>query len=205
MKSRALIIFVRNPELGKVKTRLARDIGDEAALTVYKKLLKHTESISLSCHATRYVFYADYINSNDHWIEPGFQKRLQSTGDLGIKMKAAFEDLLEEHEKAVIIGSDCFALQTSHIEQAFELLTRHDIVIGPAEDGGYYLLGMKKLHASLFENMVWSSETVFADTMEEIKKLQLSVQQLELLPDVDTGKDLIRFPELQAISTENLQ
>ena len=156
----ALIIFVRNPEAGKVKTRLAATVGDEKALHIYKQLLDHTLTITKNMAVEKYVFYAGEISQTDMWKEARYSRLLQKEADLGEKMRTAFETVfLNGHAKVIIIGSDCIELTTEIFNQAFENLDEYDAVIGPANDGGYYLLGMKSLHAELFINKPWSTET----------------------------------------------
>lgn len=185
---KALIIFVRKPEAGKVKTRLAAQIGNEKALEVYIKLLQHTKFVALESDCDKYIFATENRDDNT-WR--GFNIEQQSEGDLGERMAHAFENLFNKnYKKVVIIGSDCPGLSVKHLEEAFGSLNNHDVVIGPAHDGGYYLLGMKKLHKKIFENKNWSTDSVFADSMHTIDKLHLSCFQLETLIDVDEEKDL---------------
>ncbi len=186
----ALIIFVRKPELGKVKTRLAAALGDEKALDIYMQLLQHTFNIAKATAADKFVFYADEIAKDDLWNAPLFYKRLQASGDLGHKMKTAFnESFALGYQKLVIIGSDCLELNTSIIEDAFISLDDTDAVIGPANDGGYYLLGMKKMQEALFDNKQWSTETVFDDTIADFKNFGVSFSSMPMLIDVDTAED----------------
>ncbi len=186
----ALIIFVRKPEPGKVKTRLAAVLGDEKALHIYRQLLQHTFAIAQATAADKFVFYTDAIEKEDLWNAPQFYKRLQSDGDLGHKMKASFNNVFnEQYQKLVIIGSDCLELSTSIIEEAFLSLDQTDVVIGPANDGGYYLLGMKKMQAAFFDNKQWSTENVYADTLADFKNLGLSFRTMPMLVDVDTAED----------------
>ena len=188
---KALIIFVRKPELGKVKTRLAATMGEEKALAVYRKLLEHTHYISEGVKAERFVFYFDEIEENDLWSDGNFIKRLQSPGDLGEKMHNAFAGLFDEgYNDVAIIGSDCYELTTAIIEDAFEMLQQNDLVIGPANDGGYYLLGMKKLCMELFSNIQWSTEKVLAQTLAACTSAGLSHSLLPKLTDIDTEADL---------------
>lgn len=184
----ALIIFARNPELGKVKTRLAAQIGAAPALAIYLKLLQHTRLIALQAACEKYVFTTEPLQ-DDFW--QGFNLKNQGSGDLGEKMMCAFEYLFNKgHQKAVIIGSDCPGLSTQHIENAFDALDSNDVVIGPAHDGGYYLLGMKKLHLPIFQNKRWSTTAVFDETVTTLKMLGLSFHLLEVLTDVDVAEDL---------------
>ena len=184
----ALIIFVRNPELGKVKTRLAAVVGDQRALEIYKHLLNHTKEVALACDCDRYVFVTGNVSQED-WV--GFTMEQQSSGDLGDKMSNAFDFLFEKkYEKVIIIGSDCLELSGDHLIHAFNQLAYNDTVIGPANDGGYYLLGMKKHHKAIFANKNWGTESVFSETFEAIEQLGLRMHKLEYLNDIDEEKDL---------------
>ena len=168
-----LIIFVRKPELGKVKTRLAASIGDEKALEVYKELLLHTKNITQNIAADKFVFYHNEIVMDDIWNAAVFYKMLQADGDLGYKMEEAFATIFKR-------GID---LQNEND------LT--DSVIGPANDGGYYLLGMKKLYPELFNNKSWSTDEVYKETITDFEILNLKVASLPILIDVDTEEDLL--------------
>jgi len=186
-----LLLFVRNPELGKVKTRLAAAVGPEKALEIYLHLLHHTRNVTQHLPVDKLVYYADRIAQNDLWPEPQYQKRVQPEGDLGEKMEAAFAAAFADgYTSVVIIGSDCLQLTQEVVQQAFEKLQAHDVVVGPAEDGGYYLLGMKKLHPMLFRNKNWSTADVFPDTLHDILHLHLSYTLLPHLSDVDYVEDL---------------
>lgn len=184
----ALIIFVRNPELGKVKTRLAAGIGNEKALRVYEHLLLHTRKIAEEVSVTKFIFYADYINDSDLWNS--FEKCLQTGDGLGDRMNTAFDYLFSEgFTNVCIVGSDCYELTSDIIKQAFEQLKTNDVVIGPVLDGGYYLLGMNKMIPQLFINKTWSTDTVFSDTLEDAAKLNFTVHQLPMLSDIDNEND----------------
>jgi rSAM/selenodomain-associated transferase 1 len=189
MQERALIIFIKNKEKGKVKTRLAATVGNDEALNIYEQLLELTKDVTKKTSTTRYVYYSSHIEMIDEGETDYFNKKTQRGADLGARMNNAFEDILQQHKYAVIIGSDCAALTTQIIESAFESLTSHDLVIGPALDGGYYLLGMKKLHNKLFQDIVWSTETVLQDTLLQAQKTNLSVHQLQTLSDIDNEID----------------
>jgi len=191
----AIIIFTRNPELGKCKTRLAKTIGDEAALEIYKYLLKHTASVSENITADKYVFYSENIKKDDLWGSDIFRKKLQYGYDLGARMENAFSELFElGYEKIIIIGSDLLDLTTNHIEEAFQTLNNHDVVIGPAKDGGYYLLGMKTMQATVFKNKNWGTSAVLNNTINDIQNCTFTL--LEELNDIDTFEDLKPYQEL---------
>lgn len=185
---KGLIIFARKPVLGQVKTRLAATIGDLKALNIYKRLLTHTRSVaSLStCHGFAFLTEKDEDN---FWN--GFSCELQSGDSLGDRMHEAFDLLFRKgYHHCVIIGSDCPKLTKEIINSAFDNLETNDIVIGAAADGGYYLLGMKKLHSSLFKNKNWSTENVFIQTLIDIKKQGLTYHTMPVLNDVDEEKDI---------------
>lgn len=189
--ARGLIIFVKNPVLGKVKTRLANALGEENALKIYQKLLQHTCRVTSNIFADKYVFYSEYINHNDVWKNEVYKKELQYGNDLGERMKNAFELLFQTgYKEIVIIGSDCYDLSEEILMNAFDGLKRKDVVIGPAKDGGYYLLGMNVFIPQLFTGKSWSTNKVFHETLTEIKSRNYSMYQLPVLNDVDTPGDV---------------
>jgi len=184
-----LIIFVRNPVLGKVKTRLAASMGDEKALAVYKYLLQHTKNITENLPVTKFVFYAGEINNNDIWN--GYQKQLQYGNDLGERMTNAFRELfMQGFQNICIIGSDCLELDTEILNAAFTALVNTDIIIGPATDGGYYSLGMQKDCTVVFTKNNWGESSVYDTTIAIIKENNLQYLPLKMLTDVDTETDL---------------
>jgi rSAM/selenodomain-associated transferase 1 len=192
----ALIIFTRNPELGKCKTRLAKTLGEQSALDIYKYLLQHTANVSKAVNADRYVFYSEAINEDDIWSVAHFSKKLQKGHDLGERMHHAFDELLHSgYEKVIIIGSDLLDLDATIIENAILELDSHDVVLGPAEDGGYYLLGMKQLHPALFKNKSWGTETVREDTILDLRNKDVSL--LQPLNDIDTFDDMKHYNQLK--------
>ena len=192
LPKKLLMIFVRNPELGKVKTRLAKTVGDKRALEIYNDLLQYTRDVSTNCTSEKAVFYSHFIDDFDGWSNVVYQKFVQEGGnDLGVRMHNAFKLAFEKgYDIVVLIGSDCLELSTNDIEEAFFSLEKKDVIVGPAKDGGYYLLGMNKLYHQLFENKTWSSENVLLDTLLDIENLNLTYQLLDTLSDVDYEQDL---------------
>ena len=184
----AIIIFIRNPILGKVKTRLAREIGDLQALQIYNQLLNITRDVSLESHAIKYLFYSDFIENDDEW-DSNYNKMLQTGNDLGERMKVAFQSILQRHSKCIIIGSDCPYISEKLIESAFTSLDQNDVVIGPAKDGGYYLLGMNKLILEIFTDMAWSQQHLLTQTKAKLDELNYSYCELDILEDIDTLKE----------------
>ncbi|MGY0407029.1 MAG: TIGR04282 family arsenosugar biosynthesis glycosyltransferase [Polaribacter sp.] len=190
-----LLIFTRNPELGKVKTRLAKTVGDETALEIYNFLLKKTRDISSKVASDKAVYYSVKIRENDIWSENIYQKHQQIGQDLGIRMLNAFKNGFNSgYKKVMIIGSDLYDLSSKNIEKAFLKLDTNDVVIGPAEDGGYYLLGMNSLNENVFKNKDWGTETIRKDTLDDLKGKK--VKLLEVKNDIDVYEDIINIPEI---------
>lgn len=190
-RSDLLMVFIRNARIGQVKTRLAATVGDERALEIYIRLLDYTSNVVAVVQADKAIFYSDFIEEVDEFPIPLFQKYLQLGDDLGDKMKNAFVKMFARgYEKVIIIGSDCAELDEVLVEEAFAALNDHDVVIGPAKDGGYYLLGSKKLIPSFFTNKTWSTNNVFLDTILDCKKAGLSYYVLKELNDIDEESDL---------------
>ncbi len=190
MNKNALIVFVKNGN--NVKTRIAKETDTETALAVYNALVYHCCNLCLGLiEIDILVFYTPEINVQDRWSDIASKKYVQVEGDLGTKMKAAIDHTLESYNKAVIIGSDCPYITKDHIYMAFEALNKADVVIGPAIDGGYYLIGMNNAISAVFDSIEWSTETVFGQTMDKLFSLRKSVQLLERLNDVDHYSDFL--------------
>jgi hypothetical protein len=185
----ALIIFVRNPEKGKVKTRLAKTLGEDQALAIYKALLVKTRTVAEGVDALRLLFYSVKVREDDGWPGSKFEKRQQQGNDLGERMAHAFEVALNLADAAIIVGSDIAQINTSIIEQAFAKLSSHDYVIGPALDGGYYLLGMKRPSPELFRGMEWSTNQVAKITQERILETGGTLAFAPTLSDIDYAED----------------
>ena len=197
MDKELLIIFLRNPQLGKVKTRLASSIGEVQALEIYNLLLNRTRTITQGLAFDKVVYYSDFIDNNDDWSSTNYKKALQMGDSLGQKIHQAFQQGFDGgYNKIGIIGSDCYELDQHTIKRAFYELNTHDLVVGPATDGGYYLLGMKTMIPSLFKNKLWSTPLVLEDTLNDAKTLDLTVKLLNELTDVDSEQDLNTIREL---------
>ncbi len=186
--NQALIIFARKPELGKAKTRLAATVGNKKALEIYFRLLTHTKLITENLPCDKYVFLTHEQDDN-FWN--GFNAEIQKDETLGEKMQHAFSLLFKKgYENVLIIGTDCPGITTEIVADGFKKLKTQDVVIGPAEDGGYYLLGMNKLQTDLFKDISWSSERVRQQTIDKLKKQNLTHSLLPTLNDVDEEKDV---------------
>ena len=195
MSKNLLLVFTRNPELGKVKTRLAKTIGDQKALDIYMLLLQHTKKTIQNIDCDKAVYYSEVIQDNDIWEKSKFQKYLQNGNDLGHRMHNAFNNAFNiGYKKVVIIGTDIIDLQPKQINEAFRVLDKHEVVIGPAKDGGYYLLGLTKVHPKIFNNKNWGTETIFLETMQDLDNVD--VHLLVDLNDIDAYDDLKQHKEL---------
>ncbi|MCO5724640.1 TIGR04282 family arsenosugar biosynthesis glycosyltransferase [Robiginitalea marina] len=186
----ALLIFTRNPEPGKCKTRLAAKIGDRAALGIYSFLLGHTAALCCELEGVdKLVYFSDRLGDGSIWDPGVFRYRLQSGEDLGERMASAFRETLEAgYSRVIIIGSDLYDLSAADLRHAFELLEEKDAVLGPARDGGYYLLGLKRLVPPLFQHKAWGSETVLEESLRDLEGMQVG-----LLPernDIDRYEDI---------------
>ncbi|WP_462247844.1 TIGR04282 family arsenosugar biosynthesis glycosyltransferase [Ekhidna sp.] len=190
MSDRLLMIFVKNLIPGMVKTRLAEDIGIDKALDVYQELVRHTHKITKKIEVNKAVYYSEYVEIEDVWDNGDFELTSQKGFTLGEKMSNAFDEAFDSHNKVIIIGSDCYDLSSKVINTAFELLEENDVVVGPAKDGGYYLLGMNEFFPQLFQDKEYSTDTVLKELLEEAEELELSVYQLPTLSDIDTFEDL---------------
>lgn len=205
MMDNALIIFIKNPVKGKVKTRLAITIGDDMALAIYQKLLKHTLNIVEHIAADKFIFFSDAIDESIGYSNTPVHKVVQSGNDLGEKMKSAFVQLFKTgYKRITIIGTDCPGITANILEGAFSKLNNSDVVIGPANDGGYYLLGIKEMYNYLFEKIAWSTSAVLHSTIERCKTNNLSYCLLTALSDVDEEEDLVHLDNLLDLKNQKV-
>lgn len=191
-----LLVFSKNPTLGKVKTRLAKTIGKDKALQVYKALLKKTASVLEELAVDIHLYYSDYIEKDDLFSTIVTQKKVQTGEQLGERMVNAFQESFISYDKVVIIGTDLWTLETQDIKNAFKALDQHSAVIGPSADGGYYLLGMTEVIPQIFVNKQWGTSSVLPNTIEDLKSIKYYLLQEK--NDVDTFSDLEEYPTLKA-------
>jgi hypothetical protein len=187
--------FAKYPEPGKVKTRLAKHIGAEKAASFYQRIteyvLKRTAPLDFSY--IRIVFYtpdsekqrfADWLPNEILWCQTG--------SDVGERMQNALQEMFDNGaEKAIVVGADIPGLNRGIIVHAFEKLDNSDIVIGPARDGGYYLIGMKSPYPEIFRNIAWGTAEVFKETILKFDKMGLSFSMAPKLFDVDRLEDFL--------------
>jgi len=189
MTEALLIIFVKNRKLGTVKTRIAKTIGDIGAFEVYSELLKITEKETKALPFDKHIYFANSVE-DVQW--PNDYKTIQSGSNLGEKMYNAFKDGFKlGYKKVVLIGSDLPTISASIIENGIQALDSNDVVFGPAEDGGYYLVGLNKPNEYIFENKPWSKPNLLETTLTELKASNCSYHLLKTLNDIDTYEDLI--------------
>jgi uncharacterized protein len=188
-----LMVFFKEPIEGFVKTRLAKDIEEAGALKVYKVLLEYTLEIVLETKDVKVMLCYEgkgKVRLPLHAIRKDYGLMGQAKGDLGQKFLMAFRYLFSEGAlKVVVIGTDCIGLTPKVLQSAFSGLKDHDITIGPTEDGGYYILGLKDPNVAqrILTDIPWSTDKVFQETMKKAKGS--SVKVLPKLYDVDTLKD----------------
>lgn len=220
MEIERLIVFAKRPILGRVKSRLAKDIGESKALELYIQLLNHTAKVveewQIRNDSRNVYWFWDSAKEDfkikiehsvgesekDYYLPSNFEIYIQREGDLGEKMTYAFEEIfmsagytgktLSKPYPIAIIGTDCPGLNWEILEDCFTKLQAKDIVIGPAEDGGYYLLGMRGFFPEVFKDVDWSTERVFEQSLRNIGEIKLSWDTLVKLNDIDRLEDLAR-------------
>jgi rSAM/selenodomain-associated transferase 1 len=186
-----LLVFTKNAVLGEVKTRLASDIGNEEALRVHQALVERTVLKVNQCNCDKVVYYSNEIEASSIFFENGYRQEVQSEGDLGERMQQAFsKEFANGYRSIVIIGTDCPEIDEASISLAFTHLEEKDVILGPAHDGGYYLLGLSALHNALFDDIAWGTSKVFQSTVDRVHKLSLSLSLTAKKQDIDTLDDL---------------
>jgi rSAM/selenodomain-associated transferase 1 len=191
-----LIIFTRYPEAGKTKTRLIPVLGAEGAAILQRQMteqkLAEVDKLQFFYPLSVEVHFAGGTEQlMQEWLGSSLVYRHQSEGDLGCRMASAFQTSFVAGINAVVlIGTDCPDLKAQLIAEAFQALCQHDLVLGPALDGGYYLIGLRRLIPELFTGIPWSTAEVLPQTLKIAQRLELAVAQLPLLSDVDRPEDL---------------
>jgi len=206
MSKELLIVFVKNIKLGKVKTRLANTIGNQGAFEVYKELFKITENITTDLSVEKRIYFSDVV-INEKW--PDTFKTTQQGDDLGERMKNAFIDGFEDgYDKIILIGSDLPEISEEIITEGFHELKQNELVFGPADDGGYYLIGLSKMNTAPFDNKPWSQSNLLKITLDELASNHSKFSLLQNLNDIDTFEDLIasdfykKNPHIQKMTTQ---
>jgi rSAM/selenodomain-associated transferase 1 len=200
MKSMQLVdqltIFTRYPEPGLTKTRLIGALGEDGAAALQKELTERTvqkiDQLTKTSTIEPVIYFENgNLASMQNWLGPDRLYKPQGDGNLGEKLKKAFGDAFSAGaQRVVTIGCDCPGLTNKHIGMAFDALYLKDLVLGPATDGGYYLIGINRPLDALFEDIPWSTNKVFETTVSLAQQLGLSIEILEELHDVDRPADL---------------
>jgi len=186
-----LIVFVKAPRDGQVKTRLAATVGSRKACAIYCELVATLLQRIGALKEVELRFSPDDAGAEiQQWLQAGWTAQPQGDGDLGARLNRAFETSFQSGaENVVIIGSDCPEAGSSDIRAAWKELKAHDVVLGPSIDGGYWLIGLRATNARLFEEMAWSSDQVLGQTLQRARALGLRIQLLRILADIDTEED----------------
>ncbi len=185
MQNNLLIIFSRPAVPGKVKKRLARELGQEQALRIHQRLFRHTQKVAAAAG-----FPVKTYLSAEPPTAVNFAFSLQRGRGLGERMLNCFADALSPVTQVCLIGSDCPELTPEILARAFTSLHHNDLVLGPAHDGGYYLIGMKKLYPELFSGIAWGTDKVLEDTLQLCAAHNISCHLLPTLHDIDHAKDV---------------
>jgi uncharacterized protein len=184
-------VFVKNLIPGTVKTRLAKDLGMDLAMEVYKELVGITAQATDFVKVDKCVYYSEYVELEDQFDDEKYNKHIQEGKELGQRMQNAFYDAFEAgYDKMILIGSDVPDISSEIIEAGFKQLDKNDIVIGPSEDGGFYLIGMKIAHENLLSHQNYGHDEVLENLLEEVESRDLSVARLKELIDIDTQEDM---------------
>lgn len=205
-----LILFTRYPEAGKTKTRLIPHLGPEKAADLQRRMTEHivrmTHRLRVRDQMSMEVHFAGGTQRQmQDWLGPSLSYRPQPAGDLGDRLQQTFaQGFLTGLKRIVVIGADCPEILARHLEQAFDQLHSHDVVLGPAQDGGYYLVGLSHARAELFQGIAWGTDQVFKQTAAITQHLDLSLATLATLRDVDRPEDIPIFDQLAIASPRNV-
>lgn len=208
----SLGLFAKYWQPGRVKTRLAKSIGDSAASKAYQILLgHHIRRFGTADHQSFIVYSPNTAQSLDSFQSftsqndsPNWQFVPQVDADLGQRMNQFFTDRFDAGDRrVVVIGSDAPQLTLDDVAQAFELLADSEVVFGPSTDGGYYLVGLNRPAPEVFEQIQWSTEQVLEQSLEKCRENDLQAKLLRPLTDIDEGPDLVNL--LQWVNTETLE
>lgn len=187
-----IAVFARRPLEGRVKTRLSPALPTRLAVALYNGMLRDSLNAAEKCGADeRWLFWAEPVGPS--FAPRGWHENFQPEGDLGARLEHAFDSLFTPRSRAVIMGVDCPRLDSARLHAAFAALDHADVVLGPATDGGYTLIGLSAPAPGLFRGVKWSTDAVLAQTLAIARDLKLRVETLPPLEDIDTPDDLARL------------
>lgn len=186
-ESTLLIVFLKVPKPGFVKTRLATSVGPEKACEIYRELVERVlDRIRSVPNVELRIAPDEGMNECEFWRQPHWKLRPQGVGDLGMRMSRAFEEAFASGwDRVLAIGSDCPYVGIKQIRDGIDRLERDAVVLGPARDGGYWLIGMRRYLPYLFDGIEWSTEKVLEQTTKVAEARGESVSLLETLEDID--------------------
>lgn len=189
-----LVLFTRYPEPGKAKTRLIPELGDTGAASIHRRLTERSAATMRASGLPMEIRYTGAEQSDfAEWLGDDLSYVEQGTGDLGDRLCTAIRK-----PPVIFVGADCPDLESNHLREAATALSDHEVVIGPAEDGGYWLIGIALAHDWLFENMAWGTSAVLPETLKRLSDRGIAPAMLETLADCDRPEDLARWPWLTA-------
>lgn len=199
MPETCTLVFAKAPIPGFAKTRLIPALGAEGAALLAREMLWRTLSEALAADIGHVILACEPAITDPDWqdvkIPGGVETLPQAAGDLGARLSQLTSEVLKRYRQVLVIGTDCPALDAVRLQQAARALTRNDLVMNPACDGGYVLLGMKQPLSALFESIPWSSALVAERTLNRCSELSLQVEVLETLRDIDEAADLSELPD----------
>ena len=195
MTTETLIIYSRYPEAGKTKTRMIPALGAQKAAQLQRQMTEHTLDTARKLRSERQInIEVHFAGGNQQlmtdWIGEDIQYIPQTNGDLGDRMNHSFTNAFNSSQRVVIIGIDCPDIDIQILNNAFDALQKKELVLGVAQDGGYYLIGLNKTVPQLFQNITWGTEKVLSQTKAIAQTLNLNVEYLTTLSDVDRPEDL---------------
>lgn len=186
-----VILFVKNPVPGEVKTRLAATIGTPAAVALYHQLLDRIQSVVTQGEWDTQIWYGNDIPEIDRWSEAGFPRHKQQGADLGARMHHAFtEAFAAGYQRIILIGSDIPDITPALLEEGFVMLKKQDVLWGPTHDGGFYAIGLRKPQPHVLLHLRWSHPHVLRDSIARAESSKLSYALMPTLSDIDTEEDM---------------
>ncbi len=201
-----IIVFAKAPQPGAAKTRLIPALGALGAARLARQLLQHTLAQAMAAGLGGVELCMSPAPGDAAWqtlvLPEGLQFSTQGDGDLGARMARAAQRALRRHAGVLLIGSDCPALDASHLRRAAQALARHGATMHPAADGGYVLLGLSRFDARVFDAIAWSTASVAASTRERFAALGWRLHEGETLHDIDRPADLAQLPPHLAVAAE---
>ena len=200
----AILQFAKAPKLGTVKTRMMPFLKAPQALALHRSLFFHVaDTINRWCDTStaNYELWLseEYSEISEYCSKKAIEYRLQCEGNLGDRMTHATKLAMQKNDAVIVVGSDCPFICSQYLDSALSLLAEKDVVIGPAKDGGYVLIGMRQWESRIFENIPWGTGRVYQNTIERVQSLKLELGVLSSLSDIDRPEDLALLDQFETI------